>query len=126
MLRGRRNCADVEKYRAYLGKLFEQLNAGRKPRLSEEMKRIQLLPERRPESVKRVRARVNSGSLIVVERNSYSINSQLIVSRFHVAAFLAQGAAIPRSEYPRPDFARAERHMLSGPWSAAHDDTDRG
>jgi len=36
------------------------------------------LPDRRLESAKRVRARVNSGSLIVVERNTYSVNSRLI------------------------------------------------
>ncbi len=36
------------------------------------------LPERRLDSAKRVRARVNSGSLIAVDRNSYSVKSRLI------------------------------------------------
>jgi hypothetical protein len=53
----------VEEYRAYLGKLFEQLNSER-----EEMERLRPLPQRRLESVRRIRARGNSGSLIVVER----------------------------------------------------------
>lgn len=70
--------AKLKEYRSYLGELFEQLNSGRKPRLKEEMERLRPLPERRLESAKRVRVRVNSGSLIVVERNSYSVNSRLI------------------------------------------------
>jgi hypothetical protein len=65
-------------YRSFLGKLFAQLNSGRRIRLAEEMDILRPLPDRRLESAKRVRARVNSGSLIVVERNSYSVNSRLI------------------------------------------------
>jgi hypothetical protein len=78
LLRGSCDFSGVEEYRAYLGKLFEQLNSGRKVRLREEMERLRPLPQRRLESVRRIRARVNSGSLIVVERNSYSVNSRLI------------------------------------------------
>jgi hypothetical protein len=78
LLRGSREFAAVDEYRAFLGKLFEQLNSGRKARLAEEMERIRPLPERRLDTAKRVRSRVNSGSLIVVERNSYSVNSRLI------------------------------------------------
>jgi len=59
-------------------KLFEQLNSGRKQRLAEEMDVLRPLPERRLDSAKRVRVRVNSGSLVAVERNSYSVNSRLI------------------------------------------------
>ncbi len=78
MLRGSRDFAALEEYRALLSKLFEQLNSGRKPRLKEELERLGPLPERRLDTAKRVRARVNSGSLIAVERNSYSVNSRLI------------------------------------------------
>mgnify|MGYP005815900311 CR=1 FL=1 len=78
LLRGNRNFNSVEEYRAFLGKLFEQLNSGRKARLAEEMEQLRPLPDRRLESAKRVRVRVNSGSLIVVARNSYSVNSRLI------------------------------------------------
>jgi hypothetical protein len=42
------------------------------------MERLCPLPARRLESAQRVRVRVNSGSLIVVRRNSYSVNSRLI------------------------------------------------
>jgi hypothetical protein len=59
MLRGSRDFAAVE-YRAYLVKLFQQLNGGRKPRLKEEMEWLRPLPERRLESVK---AGANAGEL---------------------------------------------------------------
>jgi hypothetical protein len=78
LLRESRDFATVEEYRAFLGKLFEQLNAGRKLRLAQEMEHLRPLPQRRLESARRVRVRVNSGSLIVVARNSYSVNSRLI------------------------------------------------
>jgi hypothetical protein len=78
LLRGSREFAAVDEYRAFLGKLFDQLNSGRKVRLAEEMDQLRPLPGRRLNTVKRVRSRVNTGSLIVVERNSYSVNSRLI------------------------------------------------
>jgi hypothetical protein len=54
------------------------LNAGRKLRLAEEMRVMQELPERRMESCKRERVRVDSDSLIYVDRNVYSVPSRLI------------------------------------------------
>ena len=78
LLRGSRDFASVEEYRSFLDRLFAQLNSGRRARLAEEMALLQPLPDRRLESAKRVRVRVNSGSLIAVERNSYSVNSRLI------------------------------------------------
>jgi hypothetical protein len=78
LLRGSRDFAGLDDYRSFLGRLFAQLNSGRRARLAEEMELLRPLPDRRLESAKRVRARVNSGSLIMVERNSYSVNSRLI------------------------------------------------
>jgi hypothetical protein len=78
LLRGGRDFATVEEYQAFLARLFEQLNSGRKQRLTEEMEQLRPLPDRRLGSAKRVRVRVNTGSLIVVGRNSYSVNSRLI------------------------------------------------
>jgi hypothetical protein len=78
LLRGDPDFTRVEEYHSFLGKLFEQLNGGRKQRLVEEMKQLRPLPDRRLESAKRVRVRVNSGSLIMVARNNYSVNSRLI------------------------------------------------
>jgi hypothetical protein len=46
------------------------------------------LPARRMESAKRERVRVDSGSLIHVERNSYSVNSRLIGARVEARSYL--------------------------------------
>jgi hypothetical protein len=78
LLRGSRDFGTVDEYELFLKQLFEQLNSGRKERLAEEMDALGPLPERRFDSAKRVRVRVSSGSLINVERNSYSVNSRLI------------------------------------------------
>src|SRR6201995_4708100 len=78
MLRGSRDFADIEEYEAFLGQLFDQLNSGRKEKLAQEIEALRPLPDRRFDSAKRVRVRVNSGSLIAVERNSYSVHSRLI------------------------------------------------
>lgn len=78
LLRGNRDFPSVEQYALFLRGLFERLNAGRKKRLLEEMKVMKELPERRMESYKRERAKVDSGSLIYVDRNVYSVPSRLI------------------------------------------------
>lgn len=38
----------------------------------------------------------------------------------------AQSSLVPRSEHPRPDFARAEWQTLNGPWEFEFDDANRG
>jgi hypothetical protein len=55
-----------------------QLNAGRRTRLQEELAVLRSLPARRFESVRRFRARVNAGSLVMIDRNHYSVHSRLI------------------------------------------------
>jgi hypothetical protein len=61
-----------------LGKLFFQLNSGRRERLGEELVVLGSLPERRLESSKRLRVRVGPSSTIRVSRNTYSVQSRLI------------------------------------------------
>lgn len=39
---------------------------------------------------------------------------------------LAQNASVPRSEYPRPDLARADWQTLNGRWEFEFDDANRG
>ena len=84
MLRGSRDFASVDEYRRFLQMLFLRLNAGRTQRLIEEMAVMRELPERRIESIKRERVRVDSGSLIFVDRNTYSVPSRLIGERVDV------------------------------------------
>jgi hypothetical protein len=78
MLRGSADFASVEEYRRFLCSMFERLNSGRRHRLSEEMAVMKQLPERRLESARREQVKVDSGSLIYVDRNVYSVPSRLI------------------------------------------------
>src|SRR5271165_1886822 len=90
LLRGSRDFASVAEYQQFLQGLFESLNAGRKPRLAEEMRVMQELPERRMESCKRERVRVDSGSLIYVDRNVYSVPSRLIGEQVEARLYMDQ------------------------------------
>ena len=78
LLRGSHDFTSVAEYRQFLRELLKQLNAGRRERLQAEMQYLKALPERRLESLKRVRVKVDSGSLIYADRNTYSVNSRLI------------------------------------------------
>jgi hypothetical protein len=78
LLRGSVDFSSVDEYRGFLEALFGRLNAGRRQRLAEEMAVMKELPERRVESAKRERVKVDSGSLIYVDRNVYSVPSRLI------------------------------------------------
>jgi hypothetical protein len=78
MLRGSRDFASGSEYGQFLQHLFGRLNASRQQRLVEEMKVMKELPERRLESYKRERVKVDSGSLIYADRNVYSVPSRLI------------------------------------------------
>lgn len=78
MLRGSRGFESREAYDAFLAGLFTQLNAGRRVRLAEEVALLRALPDRRLDSVKKLRCRVGQGSTICVEHNVYSVPSRLI------------------------------------------------
>jgi hypothetical protein len=78
MLRGSRDFANRDEYARFLRGLIEQRNAGRRERLAEELKVLRALPAGRQESCRRMQVKVDSGSLIRVKRNVYSVNSRLI------------------------------------------------
>lgn len=78
MLRGSRDFEDRAEYAQFLADLLAQLNAGRRDRLSEELKVLRSLPAVRVSAVRRVRSRVRGGSTIRVLRNVYSVPSRLI------------------------------------------------
>jgi hypothetical protein len=84
MLRGSREFASAENYKEFLRLLLVQLNAGRRERLKAEMQYLKALPERRLDSNKRVKVKVDSGSMIYVDRNVYSVNSRLIGEQVEV------------------------------------------
>ena len=88
LLRGSRDFGNLAEYAQFLKNLFAQRNAGRRARLAEELAVMRELPARRMESAKRERVTVDSGSLIHVERNSYSVNSRLIGTRVEARLYL--------------------------------------
>src|SRR5580700_2691730 len=88
LLRGSRDFGGMTEYAQFLKDLFAQRNAGRRARLAEEMAVMGELPARRMESAKREQVKVDSGSLIHVERNSYSVNSRLIGARVEARLYL--------------------------------------
>jgi hypothetical protein len=78
LLRGSRDFSSREEYSRFLHGVKEPLNAGRRQRLAEELAVLRSLPGRRLEACQRRRCRVDQGSLIHVERNTYSVPSRLI------------------------------------------------
>ncbi len=78
MLRGHRDFPGRDSYAAFLRQLFRQENAGRAGRLAEEQALLRSLPKRRLEACKRLRVRVETGSIVRVEGNVYSVPSRLI------------------------------------------------
>lgn len=88
MLRGSRDFGEVSGYIQFLKDLFGRLNAGRKHRLVEEMAVMRELPERRLESYKRERVKVDCGSLIHADRNVYSVPSRLIGEQVEVRLYM--------------------------------------
>jgi hypothetical protein len=88
LLRGSRDFGSLVEYAQFLKGLFAQRNAGRRARLAEEMAVMRELPLRRMESAKRERVKVDSGSLIHVERNSYSVSSRLIGAQVEARLYL--------------------------------------
>jgi len=68
MLRGHRDFVDQSVYAAFLETLLEQLNAGRRERLNEELVVLRQLPARRMEDYKRLEVRVSrAGNAFRVE-----------------------------------------------------------
>jgi hypothetical protein len=88
LLRGSRDFSGMAEYAQFLKDLFVQRNAGRRVRVAEELAVMRELPLRRMESAKRERVKVDSGSLIHVERNSYSVNSRLIGAQVEARMYL--------------------------------------
>jgi hypothetical protein len=81
MLRGSRDFDSRVQYEAFLRRQFEQVNAGRRTRLEEELPLLSPLPAHRLESCQRLCVRVDRGSTIHVRGNTYSVASRLIGER---------------------------------------------
>jgi hypothetical protein len=88
LLRGHRDFESREVYERFLQALVAARNAGRRKRLDEELPRLGRLPDRRRESCKRLSVRVDRGSLIHVDRNTYSVPSRLIGEKVEVRLYV--------------------------------------
>lgn len=120
LLRDSRDFASREAYEAFLRKLFDQLNAGRRERLAQELEALRPLPATRFDRPKEVEVRVSSASLIRVQNNVYSVSSRLIGEtvrvRFHaetLEVFYGQRCveALPRLR-GRKDHHVNYRHII--------------
>jgi hypothetical protein len=78
LMRDSRDFGSIAEYKEFLRVLLMQLNAGRRERLRTEMQYLRPLPAGRLESLKRERVKVDTGSLVYVDRNAYSVHSRLI------------------------------------------------
>ena len=87
MLRGSRDFASREEYADFLSRLFDQLNAGRKKRLAEELAQLRPLPPRRLGAMKRQEMRVGPSSTLRIQHNVYSVHSRLIGEKVEVRIF---------------------------------------
>src|SRR5262249_44361166 len=77
MLRGSRDFAGREAYAQFLRQVLEQLNAGRRARLAEEVAGLRPLPVRRREAGPRLRGKGEQGSLSHGGRQSHPVPSPL-------------------------------------------------
>jgi Mu transposase-like protein len=87
LLRGSRDFIDRPAYARFLREILDQRNAGRQSRFAEERAVLRPLPLARLESYKRARVRVRPGSVIHVDRNTYSVDSRLIGERVDVRLY---------------------------------------
>ena len=119
MLRDSLDFLSVDAYKSFLRALLVQLNAGRRERLHEEMEAMRELPARRMESFKSERVKVDSGSLIYVDRNVYSVPSRLIGEQVEARLVMDHGSLV-RAEEGGRDAALARAAEASRGLPAHH------
>jgi len=84
MLRGSKSFNTLDEYKEFLANMFKQLNVSRHDRLQEELKVLRELPETRLENCKKLIVSVTPGSVIHIQKNTYSISSRLIGTQVEV------------------------------------------
>jgi hypothetical protein len=78
MMRGSRDFSSRDSYGEFVRQLMGQKNAGRAARFAEEEALLRPLPSHRLEACKRLHVRVEPGSTIKVQGNTYTVASRLI------------------------------------------------
>lgn len=86
-LRDDRDFATIESYQEFLQAIVAHRNGNRRQRLAEERSLLRPLPTGRVESCSRDVVIVNQGSLIRVQRNTYSVPARLIGERVEVRTY---------------------------------------
>jgi len=109
LLRGHRDFESREAYQRFLRELVAGRNTGRRKRVDEELPLLGRLPERRRESAKRVSVRVDSGSLIHVDSNTYTVPSRLIGEKVEVRLYV--------EHVRRRSLAKSERFWKARSWT---------
>ena len=84
MMRGSREFENMGVYVLFLDEIADSRNTGRQKRLAEERAVLRELPAERQASFRQVAPQVNSGSLIQVLGNTYSVHSRLIGEKVNV------------------------------------------
>ncbi len=84
LLRGSRDFDSIEQYEEFLFDVMERRNRSRQERLTEELAAMKPLTDTPLASNSQVRVRVNRGSLVRVQKNSYSVPTSLIGCRVTV------------------------------------------
>jgi hypothetical protein len=84
LLRGSHDFADRSEYTSFLNEIVAHKNSGRVARLAEERSLLRPLPATRQSSTRQLEVKVNSGSLIRVLHNVYSVKSRLIGEKVQV------------------------------------------
>ena len=88
LLRGSRDFDARAAYEEFLTSIFDQLNAGRKERFTEEKARLRSLPAHRLEAFSPLPdITVTGGSTITVKKNVYSVHSRLIGEKVQVKLY---------------------------------------
>ena len=87
LLRGNREFASRDEYTSFLHEVVKIRNAGRDDRFAEERAALEDLPDQRLSSCLKIRCRVDTGSLIHLHRNTYSVHSRLIGEQVEARLF---------------------------------------
>jgi hypothetical protein len=87
MMRGSHDFENLALYKLFLQEVVDGRNAGRKKRFQEELPELQPLPKDRMACFRRESVRVNTGSLIHVQNNTYSVDSRLKGERVEVRLY---------------------------------------
>ena len=87
LLRGSQEFADRAEYISFMKDVVAHKNAGRVDRLAEEQSLLDPLPATRQSSTRQLDVKVNSGSLIRVLGNVYSVKSRLIGETVRVRVY---------------------------------------